>query len=223
MTRSTATILRKALLQTGAAAALLVAVATPAFAQPMPGHGQGGERHGTERHGGERQRGHAMGPGGMSAPRMTAAVCDERAAQQAGRRAYVETRLDLTAEQRPLWTRYADAARTADQTQRQACVAAVPVRADATATPATPPATPPVPPTIIERTDRAQRMMQSELERIQAVRPALEALYAALTPAQRQILDRPMREGRRAMGGRGNHEHGHGGDGQQGRGRHGSH
>jgi len=219
MTRSTATILRTALLQTGAAAALLVAVATPAFAQPMPG--QGGERHGNERHGAERQRGHNMGPGGMAAPRMTAAVCDERAAQQAGRRAYVETRLDLTAEQRPLWSRYADAARTADQTQRQACVAAIPARADATATPAQPPATPPAPPTIVERTDRAQRMMQSELERIQAVRPALEALYAALTPEQRQVLDRPMREGRRAMGGRGNHEHGHGG--QQERGRHGSH
>jgi hypothetical protein len=61
-------------------------------------------------------------------------------------------------------------------------------------------------------------MMQAEAERLQAVRPSLAALYEALTPEQRQILDRPMGQGMR--GGRGGHGGGHGGD-HGGRGDHG--
>jgi hypothetical protein len=156
MTRSVS-----ALLRTAAVAVVLAGAALPALAQPTP----------------DAQR----GPRGMEPPRMTAAACEERSAREAARLAYVERRLNLTAEQRPVFAR----------------VAAVPACAPTT------------PPTIVERSERAQRMMQSEAERLQAVRPSLAALYEALTPGQRQILDRPMGQGMR--GGRGGHGGGQGG------------
>jgi hypothetical protein len=179
MTRSVS-----ALLRTAAVAVVLAGAALPALAQPTP----------------DAQR----GPRGMEPPRMTAAACEERSAREAARLAYVERRLNLTAEQRPVFARFAEAARTADDVRRQACVAAVPASAPTT------------PPTIVERSERAQRMLQSEAERLQAVRPSLAALYEALTPGQRQILDRPMGQGMR--GGRGGHGGGQGG----GHGDHGS-
>jgi hypothetical protein len=181
-----------ALLRTAAVALVFAAAAVPALAQPTP----------------DAQR----GPRGMEPPRMTAAACEERSAREAARLAYVERRLNLTAEQRPVFARFAEAARAADAARRQACVAAVPASAPTT------------PPTIVERSERTQRMMQSEAERLQAVRPSLAALYEALTPGQRQILDRPMGQGMR--GGHGDHghgDHGHGGHdrGDHGRGDHG--
>lgn len=160
------------LLRTAAVALVMAGAALPALAQQS----NDGPR----------------GPRGMEPPRMSAAMCEERSAREAGRLAYLERRLNLTAEQRPAFARFADAARAAEDTRRQACVAAVPASA------------PTAPPTIVERTERAQRMMQSEAERLQALRPALEALYATLTPEQKQVLDRPSREGMRdGMRGRG--------------------
>lgn len=171
MTRSVSALLRSA-----AVAVVLAGAALPALAQPAPD----GPR----------------GPRGMEAPRMSAAMCEERSAREAGRLAYLERRLNLTAEQRPLFARFADAARAAEDARRTACVAAVPASAPAS------------PPTIVERTERAQRMMQTEAERLQAVRPSLAALYEALTPEQRQILDRPTREGMRGRGDHGRGDHG---------------
>ena len=171
------------LLRSVAVAAVLAGAALPAFAQPASDGGRG--------------------PRGMEPPRMTAAACDERAAREAGRIAYLERRLSLTAEQRPLFARFADAARAAEDVRREACVAAVPASAPAT------------PPTIVERTERAQRMMQSEAQRLQALRPSLEALYAALTPEQRRLLDQPVRGGRPGRGEHGRGEHGRGDQGPE--------
>ena len=38
-------------------------------------------------------------------------------------------------------------------------------------------------------------MMKTRLESLEAVKPSLMALYAALTPEQKAILDRPMMGG----------------------------
>jgi LTXXQ motif family protein len=104
--------------------------------------------------------------------------CIDRLAWRAARRAYVETKLDLTAAQRPLWDKVQSAAQTEEQKERQFC----------TALP-----TSPSPATIIERLDRLQQLLSARLDGLRASQPAVAALYQALTPAQRAILDHPFR------------------------------
>jgi hypothetical protein len=102
--------------------------------------------------------------------------CIDRLARRAARLAYIETKLDLTAAQRPLWDKVASAAQAEEQKERQLCDSLKQAAA----------------PTVIERLDRMQQFLTARLDGLQAAKPALEALYQALTPAQRAILDRPF-------------------------------
>ena len=126
-----------------------------------------------------RMHAHHMGHGQMmsGSPREW---CAERIARQAGRMGYLEARLNLTAEQRPLWDRYQAAVRDGREKARQLCASA-PERLDST--------------TALERDARMQQFLSTRLAAMQATRPALEALYQALSTEQRAILDRP-RSGR---------------------------
>jgi hypothetical protein len=47
--------------------------------------------------------------------------------------------------------------------------------------------------TALDRMDRAQQFLSARLDALQAAKPALQALYQALTPEQRAILDHPYR------------------------------
>ena len=103
--------------------------------------------------------------------------CEERLAWRAAMRAYTESKLDLTPEQRPLWDRVASVAQTEQQKERQLCSSLKP--GDET--------------TVIDRLDRMQQFLSTRLEALQAAKPAVQALYQALTPDQRAIFDHPFR------------------------------
>jgi LTXXQ motif family protein len=105
--------------------------------------------------------------------------CIDRLAWRAARRAYVETKLDLTAAQRPLWERVQNVAQAEERKERQLC-ASLPTTATA-------------PVTVTERMDRMEQFLAARLAGLRAAEPAVNALYQALTPAQRAILDHPFR------------------------------
>jgi hypothetical protein len=103
--------------------------------------------------------------------------CEERLAWRAAMRAYAEAKLDLTPEQRPLWDKVESIAQTEQQKERQLCAALKP-GGDTT---------------MLDRLDRMQQFLSTRLEALQAAKPAVQALYQALTPEQRAIFDHPFR------------------------------
>jgi len=47
--------------------------------------------------------------------------------------------------------------------------------------------------TILDRMSRREQFLSARLQGLQQARPALEALYQALTPEQKQVIDHPFR------------------------------
>ena len=103
--------------------------------------------------------------------------CEERLAWRAAMRAYTESKLDLTPEQRPLWDKMQSIAQSEQQKERQLCAALKPGEET----------------TVLDRLDRMQQFLSTRLEALQAAKPAVRALYQALTPEQRAIFDHPFR------------------------------
>jgi hypothetical protein len=103
--------------------------------------------------------------------------CTERLAWRAAMRAYVETKLNLTAEQRPLWDRVQSTAQAEEQKERQLCASLKPGTE----------------PTLLERMDRMQQFLSTRLDGLQSAKPAVQALYQSLTPDQQAILNHPFR------------------------------
>jgi hypothetical protein len=103
--------------------------------------------------------------------------CEERLAWRAAMRAYTEAKLDLTPEQRPLWDKVQTIAQSEQQKERQLCTGLKPGSET----------------TVLDRFDRMQQFLSTRLEALQAAKPAVQALYQALTPEQRSIFDHPFR------------------------------
>jgi hypothetical protein len=103
--------------------------------------------------------------------------CIDRLASHAARRAYLEAELDLTAEQRPLWDKLQSVAQAEQQKERQWCQQLKPGQQS----------------TALDRMDRTQQFLSARLDAVQSAKPALQALYQALTPEQRAIMDHPFR------------------------------
>src|ERR1700730_645229 len=103
--------------------------------------------------------------------------CTERLAWRAAMRAYAEAKLNLTAEQRPLWDKVQSAAQAEEQKERQLCAGLKPG----------------VEATLLDRMDRMQQFLSTRLEGLQSAKPSVQALYQALTPEQRTILDHSFR------------------------------
>src|SRR6266850_2345814 len=103
--------------------------------------------------------------------------CTERLAMRAAMRAYAEAKLNLTAEQRPLWDKVQSAAQAEEQKERQLCTG---LKAGAELT-------------LLDRMDRMQQFLSTRLEGLQSAKPSVQALYQALTPEQRTILDHSFR------------------------------
>jgi hypothetical protein len=145
---------------------------------------QSGEEHGGGR--GHWMRGEG-GPGmhgwrGMMMHRMMMhrdpkERCEERIAWRAAMRAYTEAKLALTPEQRPLWDKVQSIAQTEQQKERQLCSALKPGGET----------------TVLDRLDRMQQFLSTRLDALQTAKPAVQALYQALTPEQRAIFDHPFR------------------------------
>jgi LTXXQ motif family protein len=103
--------------------------------------------------------------------------CIDRLARRAAVRAYLETELNLTPEQRPLWDRLQSIAQGEQQRERELCNQARPQEEL----------------TMLDRLDRMQQFLSSRLEALQAAKPAVQALYQSLSPEQREIFDHPFR------------------------------
>jgi hypothetical protein len=114
-----------------------------------------------------------------------AQMCQDMYAHKVGELAFLETKLSLTPAQTPLFARWKQVSLDTARSHSQTC-ADRPMRKAGER------------PTILDRLSREETMLKSRLSDIQAERPALSALYAALTPQQQE-------------------EFGHGGMGRMGR------
>ncbi|HKO07072.1 MAG TPA: Spy/CpxP family protein refolding chaperone [Alphaproteobacteria bacterium] len=120
-----------------------------------------------------------------------AEMCTMHQAHMAGHLAYLEVRLNLTAEQKPLWTKWRDALAPGMEKAHAMCMERA--------------GKPEAPESIVERAAHLQQMLAARAASLAAAQPALTAFYNALTPDQKAILDRPM--GR--WGHHGGHHWGH--------------
>jgi hypothetical protein len=107
-------------------------------------------------------------------------MCKERVARRIGYRAYLKARLELKPEQMALWTTFEKAADEASAKNMARC--------------STLPTDMKVRLSITERMTMQEDMMKARLASLEAVKPSLLALYAALTPDQKAVFDRPMGE-----------------------------
>lgn len=184
---------------TGAALAVALAAATPMLAwsasdndpaassssevAQAPQGPPGGP--GMMGHGG---REHAMGGGGgwmhrMMLRRMMAQLsprqrCEERLARRAGLVAYTAAKLNLTAQQKPLWDKLDGQLQANAGRERQICQSL--------------PATKGTQTTILDRVDRREQFMTARLEGLRQIKPALQQFYQALTAQQKAIVDHPF-------------------------------
>jgi len=114
----------------------------------------------------------------MKDPEFVKKMCVERYARRAGHLAYLEAKLDLTAAQKPLWDKWAQATADGATTMRDACLAGVPAQGTEVSA--------------LAREDRWEKLLSTRLDALKAARPALEALYQSLTPEQRATFDHPV-------------------------------
>jgi hypothetical protein len=182
------------------ALAVTAAIAAPVLAQPTgttTPQAQPAPTGGAEQPGGEHDGGgpgmpgmHGGGDWGMrGGPMMHRQMwhramtrwdpqerCIDRLAWRAARLAYVEAKLDLTAEQRPLWDKLHGIAQGEQQKERQLCGQLKPREES----------------TVLERMDRDQQFLSARLDALQSAKPAVQALYQALSPEQKEIFDHPF-------------------------------
>src|SRR5438874_7994404 len=107
--------------------------------------------------------------------------CEERLAHRAGIIAYTVSKLNLTAEQKPLWDKLNSAIQSAADKERQLC-ASLPTQGG-----------PEARGTILDRMSRREQFLSARLQGLQQARPALEAFYQALSPEQKATIDHPFR------------------------------
>ena len=176
----------------GIALAAGVAIAAPALVSAAEEQAQLAQAE-PEQHGMEGMRGMMGGHEGMGAighhggmremmmRRSPRERCEERLAHRAGIIAYTVSELNLTAEQKPLWDKLNGAIQSAADKERQLC-ASLPAQAGQQGQA-----------TILDRMSRREQFLSARLQGLQQARPALEALYQALTPEQKAIIDHPFR------------------------------
>src|SRR5437763_2328700 len=107
--------------------------------------------------------------------------CEERLARRAGFIAYTVAKLNLTAQQKPLWDKLNASMQSAGDKERQLCDK-LPAEAGSQGQQ-----------TILDRMSGREQFLQARLQAMQQTRPALEALYNALTPEQKAVVDHPFR------------------------------
>jgi len=111
--------------------------------------------------------------------------CRNISAFKAGQLAFLETKLQLTASQQPLFARWKDISMEIAKRHESECDSRI-ERAAAGQRP-----------DLMERLDRQEDRLKTRLADIQAERPALSTLYAALDPTQKEELGRAARVGGR--------------------------
>jgi hypothetical protein len=157
----------------------------PQVAQAAPdqrpgGGGDRGDRGGMEHHGWMHGGWmHRMWMHGMMrlSPQQR---CEERLAKRAGMVAYVVAKLNLTADQRPLWDKLQGVLQANADKQRQLCATLKPIAERGQET-------------VLDRLTRQEQFLTTRVQAIQQTRPALQALYQALSPEQKAIIDHPFK------------------------------
>jgi hypothetical protein len=109
------------------------------------------------------------------APRNT---CKEGVARHIGQRAYQKVVLELKPSQMTLWAAFENAADDVDAKEMARC-SALPLELKES-------------PTLVQRMAFDEDMMKERLASIQALNAPLFALYDALTPEQKTVLDLPL-------------------------------
>jgi len=110
-------------------------------------------------------------------------ACVDRIARRAGFVAAMGVKLNLTANQKPLWDKLLTATQSAQDSQRKLCDALPTSRDSADKL------------TVIDRMHHHEQMLQTRLQGLQQVEPAVQALYQSLTPEQKVVLDHPFQRG----------------------------
>jgi hypothetical protein len=182
------TAMKKSMLA-GAAMLAAAAVAVPVLAwsqSPPPpaapaggaGPGAPGASGGPEHHGWMQHRGWERW-----AHRSPREGCVDRLAKRAGFIASTGFKLNLTADQKPLWDKVVAANQATADSERKLCDA-LPATAEDRGKE-----------TMIDRLNHRQQMLQAQLQGLQQSQPAVQALYDKLTADQKAILDHPFHRG----------------------------
>jgi hypothetical protein len=108
-------------------------------------------------------------------------LCQDMYARKAGEMAFLEAKLQLNASQQSLFSRWKGV--TLDVAKRHEGECSGRMQKARTGQR----------PDVMQRLDREETMLKARLTDIQAERPALNALYAALNPAQKQEFARAAR------------------------------
>jgi hypothetical protein len=136
----------------------------------------------------------------MRDPAAAKNMCIEHFARSTGRLAYLEAKLQLTADQKPLWDKWEEATAAGNATMRDDCIAGVPAKD--------------TPSTALDRDSRVEKLLTDKLDTLKTARPALEALYQSLSPEQRIAFDQSTKGRHKGMGGPRWQHHGQDGYGQ---------
>ena len=130
-----------------------------------------------------------------------AQMCTDLYAHAVGKLAYLETKLALTDNQKPLFERWKKVKLSAVKAHTDECATLTTSMWDAS---------------IVERMKTQEKMLKSRLASLQAEMPSLEALAASLSDEQKHVLDRARgmfgdrMHGMHGMMGRMHDGHGHG-------------
>jgi hypothetical protein len=109
--------------------------------------------------------------------------CRNISALKAGELAFLETKLQLTGSQQPLFARWKDISMDIAKRREGGCESRVERQRAGR--------------DLMERLDREEDRLKTRLADIQAERPSLSALYAALDPTQKEEFGRAARVGGR--------------------------
>jgi len=104
-------------------------------------------------------------------------ACLTMIAHKAGRLAFLKARLDLKPEQMAAWNAFEKASDDVLAKAKTRC-ASLPTEVKER-------------PSFTERLTMRENFMKARLDAVEAVKPSLLALYAALTPDQKELFDRP--------------------------------
>ena len=105
--------------------------------------------------------------------------CTERYARKAAHLAYLEAKLNLTDQQKPAWAKWRQTKIDAAEKWRTACLQHDWSKQENE--------------TALDREARVEKWLTARLQELQASRPALQALYDALSPEQKVVFDQTSR------------------------------
>ncbi|HEY2032994.1 MAG TPA: Spy/CpxP family protein refolding chaperone [Rhizomicrobium sp.] len=106
-------------------------------------------------------------------------VCTDHFARDAGRVAYIEAKLSLTDSQRPLFDNWKQTVLDSAKSRESECLARRPPAAGDNG------------PSVLVRQARMAQRLQRRFAELTTEQPSLSALYASLSPEQKQVFDRP--------------------------------